>query len=158
MPWAALQVAFTILTLAAAPTAERPAVGLSAEDIAAIKQTRHAYIAACLAGNWAKAIDQWTADGVRMVSNGQSERGRAALRRHFDGVEKVLAWDETWDDVQGSGDVAYARTHGTLTAKLTMRAEPLTNSAQSLTVFRKQPGGRWLIAVDCYNSDPTYTP
>jgi uncharacterized protein (TIGR02246 family) len=154
MARAGYQIVFTVLILGAASSIES-AAGLSAQDVAAIKKARQAYVSACLAGNWAEAIDQWTADGVRMVSNGQSERGRSALRRHFDVVEKVLAWDETWDDVQGSGDVAYARTHGTLTAKLAVRAEPFTSTAQSLTVFRKQPDGRWLIAVDCYNSDPT---
>lgn len=127
---------------------------LSSRDISAIKNTRQAYIAACLADNWTDATNLWTEDGVRMVSNGQTEQGRIALRRHFDGIEKILQWDESWDEIQGSGSLAYARTHGTLTARLKSQPELFSYSAKSLTIFRRQPDGRWLIAVDCYNADP----
>lgn len=127
---------------------------LSARDIEAIKSARQRYVAACLAGNWSEATNQWTEDGVRMVSGGKTEEGRTALLRHFDAIDRILTWDETWDDIRGSGTLAYARTRGTLTAKLAGQAEPVSISAKSLTVFRKQPDGRWLIAIDCYNPDP----
>lgn len=129
--------------------------GVSPGDVSGIKNARHAYIAACLTGNWTEATNRWTEDGVRMVSDGPTEQGRPALRSHFDGLEKILRWDETWDDIQVSGNLAYARTHGTLTAKLKSQPEPFSYAAKSLTIFRKQPDGRWLIAVDCYNADPT---
>jgi ketosteroid isomerase-like protein len=56
-------------------------------------------------------------------------------------------------DIQGYGDVAYARGNYTETFSVSGAPEPITDVAKLMFGFRKQPDGSWLVATEMWSTD-----
>ncbi len=91
------------------------------------------------------------ADDVVFLSAGQPPMiGRDAFARAFEAGRKVhrLSGTVTVEEVVVCGDVAYTRTHLTITVTPIAGGAAMRLAGHSLSVLRKQPDGRWVMARD----------
>jgi uncharacterized protein (TIGR02246 family) len=116
-------------------------------DERAIRDLIATWMSASLAGDTAKVLSLMTDDVLFLVA-GRSPFGKeqfaatqSAMAGHrIDGSSDVR-------EVAISGDMAYARSH--LTVSITAPdGRTLRRSGPVLTIFRRQPDGRWLLARD----------
>jgi uncharacterized protein (TIGR02246 family) len=141
---------------AAPAAADRAAAPLEAADVAAIRGVDSAFATAAEAGSAESMAAQYAPDASLLPPNANAIDGRDAIQKFWGGllgayrVEIAVVADE----VEGRGDLAYARGHYTL--KGTPRSAgppPLDDRGKFLEVLRRQPDGTWRYAVDMYNSD-----
>jgi uncharacterized protein (TIGR02246 family) len=132
----------------------QPAVGpISEDDVAAIRSLVADFDQAVLSGDWNRFLGMFTDDAVLMPPND------AMLP-----MSDFLAWIEPMGysalehriefvDIDGYGDIAYAR--GTYSERFTVEGvdEPIEDSGKVLGVLRKQPDGSWLFHIWASSSD-----
>ena len=99
----------------------------------------------------------YLADARLMPPNAPTIEGREAVRKFWGGLVDALTSSSSAlvsDEVEGTGDLAYARGHYTLDG--TPKAKggaPMHDEGKFLEVLRRQPDGSWRYAVDMYSSD-----
>ena len=126
---------------------------LTEEDVATIKSLGPAIDQVALAGDWNALVDMFAEDALMLEPNGPaypaSELQDMIESAGMTVVEHLLEFV----DVDGHGDIAYARA--TYTEKYTAEgvAEPIEDSGKILSVLRKQADGSWLISLWIWNSD-----
>ena len=131
-----------------------PVLALSDEDIAAIKSLCPALDKAALAGDWDAVVGLFTEDALLMQPNGPAVQGRSPFK----------SWIESFDltitehaieliEIDGYGDVAYGQATYVEAMILGGGSEPIREVGKILFIFRRQPDGSWLIAVEMWNSD-----
>ena len=91
-----------------------------------------------------------------MPPNAATVQGREAIQKFWgdfvDAYRVNIALKA--EEVEGHGDLAYSR--GRYTLDLTPKAKgpaAAHDEGKFLTIFRRQPDGTWLLAVDMYSSD-----
>jgi uncharacterized protein (TIGR02246 family) len=146
------------LALALAGTACQPpaqeAGALSEEDVAAIRAIPQLYAEAVVASDWPAVASYYTEDAVRLPPNAPLIEGRAAIQAAYEGRPgTVTEYSNTPVEIEGRGDLAYARGTYTLTFAVPGMAEPISDSGKYVTIFRKQPDGSWLMSRVCWNSN-----
>lgn len=146
-------VLLAALALALASTACQQAAPLSEEDLAAIDQASESYKQAVLAGDWEVWAAFYTEDAVIMPTGQPAVRGRDAIRAWGEAFPTIVEWTTDRVEVDGRGDLAYVRATFSMTVEAEGEAEPVSERGKYLEIWRKQPDGSWLIAVDIYNSD-----
>jgi ketosteroid isomerase-like protein len=82
---------------------------LSDEDVAAIRSVVQSFGEAALAGDWSTAAESYAVDAVFMPPNEAIYEGRAAEVAHLEAAPPVLSCSSVPVDVDGYGDLAYAR-------------------------------------------------
>ena len=127
---------------------------LTEQDIAAIKAIGPAIDGAALTRDFEALFAHFTEDGMLMPPNLEIIRGREVILKWiksfgFKPIEHVI----TLDDIQGYGDLAYAR--GTYAEKYTMDGvdEPIEDEGKLLFLLDKEDDGVWRIAIEMWNSD-----
>ncbi len=132
----------------------QPAAGpISEDDVAAIRSLVADFDQAVLSGDWNGFVGLFTDDAVLMPPN------EVVLP-----MSQFLAWIEPMGysalehriefvEVDGYGDLAYAR--GTYAERFTVAglAEPMEDSGKVLGILRRQPDGSWLFHIWASNSD-----
>ena len=126
---------------------------LSEDDVAAIRSLSTAYNQVVLSGDWNALVGMFTEDGILMPPND------AVLP-----ISDFLAWIEPMGysalehriefvDIDGYGDIAYAR--GTESQRFTVQGveEPIEGAGKVLSVLRRQPDGSWLFSIWASSSD-----
>jgi uncharacterized protein (TIGR02246 family) len=91
------------------------------------------------------------ADDVVFLSAGQPPMiGRDAFAQSIEAGRKVhhLSGSITVEEVVVCGDVAYTRTHLTITVTPLTGGTVMRLAGHSLSVLRKLPDGRWVMARD----------
>ena len=137
-------------------TACQPDVGsLSDEDIAAIRSTAAAYHEAAGAKDWDAVVTYYMTDAVIMPPNQPAVQGRAGIREWYADFPTVTEVELPIVEIDGRGDLAYARGTYTLTMVIEGVPEPVTDTGKNLAIWRRQSDGSWLIAIDTFNSDLT---
>jgi len=126
---------------------------LSEEDIAAIRNTAAAYHEAAVAKDWDAVATYYTTDAVIMPPNQPAVQGRDGIKEWYASFPPVTEVELPIIEIDGRGDLAYARGTYTLTIVMEGVTEPLTDSGKNLAIWRKQTDGSWRIAVDTFNSD-----
>jgi uncharacterized protein (TIGR02246 family) len=148
----------TALALAFASTACQPAAQeagpLSDEDVAAIKSIGPAVDQAALAGDWDAMVAVMTEDGLYMPPNGPVVQGRDAMVAWLESMDSKMT-EHTLElvEVDGRGDIAYARGTYAETYTVGEAAQPIEEVGKHLAILRKQPDGTWLISIWIWNSD-----
>ena len=147
-----------VLALVVASTACQPpaqeAGPLSDEDVAAIRAIPQSYAEAVLASDWAAVAPHYTEDAVRLPPNALLIEGRAAIQAAYEGLPRTFTeFSSTPLEIDGRGDLAYARGTATLTLAVEGVPEPVSDTVKYLEILRKQPDGAWLISRICWNSD-----
>jgi len=138
-----------------APAAEP----LAAADIAAIRASDSAFVSAMGAGDAAGVAAIYVPDAHLLPPDAAPIEGREAIQQFFAGflgayhVTAVVSSDE----IEGRGDLAFARGHYTLDG--TPKAAgtpPLREEGKFLEILRRQPDGTWRLAADMWspNSPP----
>jgi len=141
-----------VLTFAFAITACQTGVApLSDEDVAAIRSLVQSFGDAALAGDFATAAESYAVDAVFMPPNAPIYEGRDAEVGHLEAAPPVLSYSSALVEVDGYGDLAYAR--GTYSLSLLVGADTVAMEGKWVQIFRKQPDGSWFITLDIWNSN-----
>jgi uncharacterized protein (TIGR02246 family) len=159
-----LPIALAVLAGSAcrpAPGERRPDVAdqappLAAADLAAIRATDSAFASAAEAGDAAGLAGKYLPDAHLMPPNVPAIRGREAVQKFWGGFTDAyqLRMNVTADEIEGRGDLAYARGRYTLDATPKGKGSaPLHDEGKYLEILRRQPDGTWRLAVDMYSSD-----
>ncbi len=153
----ALPIAFTALLFMAplaACQAPAPEVGpLSEEDVAAIKASRVLWAEAVLAGDWAAVAALFTEDAVVMPPNEPVVEGQVALQAFLELFPSITQFEATIVQMEGRGDLAFVRATYSMALIVEGVPEPIHDTGKFVDIWRKQPDGKWLVAVHIYNSD-----
>ena len=154
--WLTLVVVMPLVTTGCQPT--QGCGPLSEEDIAAIRLTEQGYIQNTLAADWEGVSALLTEDAVIMGPDRPLEMGRAAIQARFEAtVESIADLTITNSEIQGEGDLAYSRWAWTVTPFDGGSQSPITFTGKSIVILRRQPDGRWLIALESYSMDQPLT-
>lgn len=143
-----LGIAALALVLTACSTT--PA-GLTAEDEAAIETFHNVWTQLLLARDFDALETLYTEDTVTMSPNMPALEGIQAVRAWFDGYPEITAMELTTLEVDGRGDLAYAR--GIFEMTVVVEGVSMSDTGKFIEILRKQEDGSWLMAVDIFNSD-----
>ncbi len=124
-------------------------------DVEAINQLPATFAAALNAGDLDGIMAGFTDDAVRMPPNAPAIIGKESIRSLMQTnlEQNTYQLDNPPEEVQVSGDLAFAR--GTYTVTVTPKAggESIQREGKYLVIFQKQADGSWKIARDIWNSD-----
>jgi uncharacterized protein (TIGR02246 family) len=117
------------------------------DDERAIRDLVAAWMAASMAGDLATVLGLMADDVVFMVP-GREPFGKEAFAAAAEGMKDVRM-DGTSDirELNVLGDWAYLRNHLTVTMTPPGRA-PVRRAGYTLTILRKAPNGKWVLARD----------
>jgi ketosteroid isomerase-like protein len=126
-----------------------PAHDLSEADLTAIRERLEEVARNVSAEDNAAWVNNYTEDGIFMISNTPAIQGRAAIQKWGETGVKVTSL--TFSDIQihGSGDLAWA-THA---SSLTLDGVPEPDKGKELVVLQRQADGSWLIVAASVSSD-----
>jgi uncharacterized protein (TIGR02246 family) len=131
-----------------------PEVGpLSEEDVAAIKASPDAFAKTVLAGDWAAYAALYTEDGVFMPPNMPVVEGRAAIQAWMEPFPPFTQYELTIVQIDGRGNLAFVRGTYSMTLIVEGTPEPIHDIGKYVEIWRKQQDGKWLLALDIWNSD-----
>lgn len=124
-------------------------------DEQAIHAVHTAWIAAVNAGDLERLMTMLTDDLV-LLSPGQAPTGREGFKASFANACATMTFKCVSDleEVVVAGDVAYARAKDSLTIAPRAGGETQRFAGYRMTVYRKQPDGRWLLARDAHTLAP----
>ena len=128
---------------------------LSDEDIAAIKAIGPAIDKASLALDIDALLELWTEDTLLMNPNETIIQGRAGVAEYYKAFETATMKEHNHEllEVDGYGDIAYARGAYKVVYILEGIDEPVEDKGKTLLILRKQSNGSWLIALFSWSSD-----
>lgn len=114
-----------------------------------LMQTSRDWSKAAEAGDMEKVASYFADDAVMISDGAQPVRGKQAIRSHLAEASKVPGFRISWEPIEGrvSGDMGYLleRTRMTMNGP---EGTPVTQTLQSVTVWRKMPDGSWKNVVD----------
>jgi len=117
---------------------------------AAIREVVETWHRATAAGDVARVLSLMAEDAIFLAPERPPMQGRQAFERS---LQDVLATHTITSkgqvrEVVTSGDLAYAWTDLTVTMTAREGTQPVERSGPTLSIFRKQPDGRWLLVRD----------
>jgi uncharacterized protein (TIGR02246 family) len=139
-----------------APHASDDAPPLAAADLGAIRALDSAFAGAAKTGDPAAVAALYLADASLMPPNARTVEGREAIQKFWGGLSEAyqLSIEVAADEIEGRGDLAYARGHFTLVGDPKGKGgTSIRDNGKFLEVLRRQPDGSWKYAVDMYSSD-----
>ncbi len=144
-----------LLIAGCTPTEPVEEASTTEADVEAINQLPATYAAALNAGDLDGIMAGFTDDAVRMPPNASAIIGKESIRSLLQTnlEQNTYQLDNPPEEVQVSGDLAFAR--GTYTVTVTPKAggESIQREGKYLVIFQKQPDGSWKAARDIWNSD-----
>jgi uncharacterized protein (TIGR02246 family) len=124
-------------------------------DERAIRELHAAWIAAVNAGDLVRLLSLMAVDAV-FLNPGQAPTGRDGFPPGFSAAHqkaRVRCISEL-EDVAVVGEVAYTLSRDSLTLTPRAGGDAMQLAGHRLTVYRKQPDGRWLLARDAHTLSP----
>jgi uncharacterized protein (TIGR02246 family) len=90
------------------------------------------------------------AEDVVLLQPGEPPlRGREAFATAFQaGGHPRIKWRWTAEEIQVTGDLAYAWSHLAVTIPPPLGGEPMRKAGYMLSIFRKTDDGHWVLARD----------
>lgn len=125
---------------------------LSPDDMAEIRALTDAYVAGWLAGDPDAVMSTLAEDAILQPAGQEPIRGHDAIRAFWwpdDGsTTTILEYEVELQEIGGSGSHAFSRGRGVLSFRYEQggTVSEATSEATSLTVYRRQTDGSWLIA------------
>jgi uncharacterized protein (TIGR02246 family) len=95
----------------------------------------------------------YTENATLMPPNHGIVRGRAEIRTFVKNFPPLSHFTAPPIEIDGRGDLAYVRGTYQLVFVPSGGRANAEDHGKFLEILRRQPDGRWLIAVDIYNSD-----
>lgn len=129
-------------------------IPLPPEDHAAIEANAEPFVANLTSGDWPALAAHYAEDAVLYPPDREPVHGRAAIEAYFSAFPPVLELVPDVEVIDGSGDTAYVRGSSVVTFAAEGDSAPVKERLKFVEVHRKQPDGRWLMAVDIWNSSP----
>lgn len=134
------------------PKSEKSAT-LTDADRNAMKTAVANFDKAMLAADWPTVVAAYTEDAVLFPPNAPMVKGRAAIRKFFEGSPKFTEFRQTVAEIEGRGDVAYPWGTFQTAMVLPSAKAPVKDQGKVLSVWRKQSDGSWLANRVAWNSD-----
>jgi uncharacterized protein (TIGR02246 family) len=124
-------------------------------DEQAIRDLHAAWIAAINAGDLAGLLALMADDAV-FLGPGQPPIGRDGFPSGFSTAHREARVNcrSELEDVVVVGEVAYTRARDSLSVRPRAGGDEMQLAGHRLTVYRKQPDGRWLLARDAHTLSP----
>lgn len=145
---------FLLAVLSGSLVACQPAPAkLSDADKATMRAMAAEFARAAMARSDSANAAQYTENAVFMPPNQPAVEGRAAIQAWFKAFPPISEFTVTLVDVDGVGDVAYARGTYTLTIAPAGKTPAVSDHGKFLEVRRRQADGKWLLTADIFNSD-----
>jgi ketosteroid isomerase-like protein len=126
---------------------------LSDEGVAAINGAIESYSQAFMANDWPTFATHYAEDAVAMPPNAPAMQGRAAIRELAESWPTITAFSPTVEEIDGCRDLAFLSATYSLAAMPEGAPEPWEDNGKYVEIWRRQPDGSWLIAVEIWNSD-----
>ena len=146
-------VVTTLLTSALAGCAANAPASLSDADRTAIRATVDSFTNAIRKGDYGTAASYYAENGVFMPPNAPAVEGRAEIEKAFGTFGKVTAFSQPIVELDGVGDLAYARLNADLTFIPPNAKSTMTDKSKVLIVMRKQADGGWRTVAGMVNSN-----
>ncbi len=143
----------TCACLVSLPSEAQTGKGLSQADVSKINEVTQTFVKAALAKDWTTLAALYLDDAVLNPPNEPAVKGRAAIRAWFEKFPPLTDFKFSNVKVEGRDDLAYVLGTYTMTIAPPGAPGPVNDSGKYVEVRRRQPDGRWLIAVDIFNSD-----
>lgn len=137
--------------LAASPCLAQ--AGLTQADVAAIRESTNTFAKAALAKDYATVASLYTEDAVVNPPMEPAVKGRTAIRAWLEKFPPLTEFKASIAKVEGRGDLAYVLGNMTMTMVPPGAPAPVKDSGKYVEIRRRQVDGKWLIAVDIFNSD-----
>jgi len=128
-------------------------------DDRAIREVHSTWIDAVNSGDLARLLPLM-ADDVVFLNPGQPPVGRDGFAANFSAAHqqvRVRCRSEL-EEVVVVGEVAYTRSRDALSVTPHAGGEASQFAGHRITVYRKQPDGRWLLARDAHTLSPAAEP
>ena len=124
-------------------------------DERAIREMHTAWIDAVNSGDLAHLLTLMT-DDVVFLNPGRSALGRDGFSANFSAShEQVrIRCISDLEEVVVVGEVAYTRSRDSLSVSPLAGGEENRLAGDRMTIYRKQPGGGWLLARDAHTLSP----
>ena len=120
-----------------------------------IREVHSTWISAVNAGDLARLLTLM-ADDVVFLNPGQVPFGRDGFSANFSAAPRQIQihCNSELEEVVVVGEVAYTRSRDTLSVTRRAGGEAKQFTGHRITVYRKQPDGRWLLARDAHTLSP----
>ena len=120
-----------------------------------VRDAHTTWIDAVNAADLARLLTMMTADAV-FVGPGQAPFGRDVFSVNFSGAHERLLVRclSELEEVVVVGEVAYTRCRDTLSVTPRGGGEATQLAGYRMTVYRRQPDDRWLLARDAHTLTP----
>lgn len=124
-------------------------------DERAICEVHSTWIDAVNAGDLVRLLTLM-ADDVVFLNPGQSPFGRDGFSANFSAGHQQfrIRCISELEEVVVAGEVAYTRSRDALSVTPRAGGEATQLAGHRITVYRKQPDGRWLLARDAHTLSP----
>ena len=124
-------------------------------DEGAIREVHSTWIAAVNAGDLARLLGLM-ADDVVFLNPGQASFGRDGFSPGFSAAHEQarIHCISELEDVVVVGEVAYTLSRDSVSVTPRAGDEEMQFAGHRITVYRKQPDGRWLLARDAHTLSP----
>lgn len=132
--------------------AKAPAAFTDAER-AAIRAVIEDFTKAVNTGDFAAAASWYAEDGTIMPPNGAAVEGRAGIQKWFESMGRPQAFSQPVVEIDGEGNLAYARLTYDLTLTPTNAKAPVNDKGKILIVMRKESDGKWRTVRGTWNSN-----
>jgi uncharacterized protein (TIGR02246 family) len=121
----------------------------------ALRELHTTWIDAVNAGDLTRLLSLMT-DDVVLLNPGGAPTGKDGFAAVFSGAHQQfrLRCLSELDEVEVVGDVAYTRCRDSLSVAPRAGGEASELAGHRLTIYRKQPDGRWLLARDAHTLSP----
>lgn len=112
-------------------------------------------LAAVNAGDVARVVALWSADGVLMPPHHPAVHGRAAIEAYFRALfaRRRLTFAFTDSERRLLGDHAVERLAFTAVAVPVSGGQPAEDAGKGVHVYARGSDGAWRLALDIWNSD-----
>ena len=136
-------------------SAPQPAVGqLSDADRKGIQDVTDRWLKAMTTNDSTAVAALYTEDAMLLPPNEPAVKGRAAIRHYLGQFPKITSFKAPLVEIEGNGNVAYARGTYEVTLMPPGSKTPVKDSGKFIEIRRKEPDGSWLILRDLWNQDP----
>ena len=143
----------TCVGLVSLPSEAQTGKALSQEDVTKINELSEILVKAALAKDSATHAGLYTDDAVVIPPNEPSVKNRAAIRTWLENFPPITEFKFNNVKVEGRDDLAYVVGTYALTLAPPGAPGPVKDIGKYVEIRRRQPDGKWLIAVDIFNSD-----
>jgi len=106
-----------------------------------------------LAADWRRAASHYAEDGIILPPNAPAVEGRLAIEKFLAAFPKLTSFTQAAVEIEGNGDLAYARGTGTLAMVPPGAKAAVADTFKTLAVWRKQSDGSWQVIRGIWNSD-----